>query len=58
VQAGDVIAQGGFAAGLPWLLSPLAAVLPFVDPGLGKDADCAASLQQAQLQVPASRVTR
>jgi uncharacterized protein involved in outer membrane biogenesis len=58
VQAGDVIAQGGLAAGLAWLLSPLAAVLPFVDPGLGKDSDCGASLQQAQLQVPASRVTR
>ena len=58
VQAGDVIAQGGLAVGLAWLLSPLASVLPFVDPGLRQDADCGALLQQAQLQLPASRVTR
>ncbi len=58
VQAGNIVAQGGLAAGLAWLLSPLASVLPFVDPGLGKDADCGALMQQAQLQAPASRVTR
>lgn len=40
VQAGSVAAQGGLALGLGALLSPLAAILPFVDPGLAKDADC------------------
>jgi hypothetical protein len=30
------------------LLSPLAAVLAFVDPGLAKDTDCAALLASAK----------
>jgi uncharacterized protein involved in outer membrane biogenesis len=50
VQAGPAIAQGGLAVGLATLLSPLAAILPFVDPGLSKDADCGALLAQAQSQ--------
>jgi uncharacterized protein involved in outer membrane biogenesis len=50
VQAGPAIAQGGIAVGLAALLSPLAAILPFVDPGLGKDTDCGALLAQAQSQ--------
>jgi uncharacterized protein involved in outer membrane biogenesis len=48
VQAGSAIVQGGLAAGLAAVLSPLAAILPFVDPGLGKDADCGALLAQAK----------
>jgi len=32
---------GGIAAALGFL-SPIAALLPFVDPGLAKNADCAA----------------
>jgi AsmA family protein len=50
VQAGSAIVQGGLAAGLALVLSPLAAILPFVDPGLGKDADCGALLAQAKAQ--------
>ena len=50
VNAGSAIAQGGLAAGLAFVLSPLAAILPFVDPGLGKDADCGALLAQAKSQ--------
>jgi hypothetical protein len=30
------------------LLTPVAALLAFVDPGLAKDADCAALLAQAR----------
>lgn len=47
VEAGPAIAQGGIAAGLGTLLTPLAAILPFVDPGLAKDANCGALLGQA-----------
>ena len=50
VDAGTAIVQGGVAAGLAAVLSPLALILPFVDPGLGKDADCAALLAQAKNQ--------
>jgi len=50
VKASSAIAQGGLAAGLALVLSPLAAILPFVDPGLGKDADCGALLAQAKAQ--------
>ncbi len=48
VQAGTAIAQGGLAVGLATLLSPLAAILPFIDPGIAKDADCASLLAEAQ----------
>ena len=50
VQAGSAIVQGGLAAGLAAVLSPLAAILPFIDPGLGKDADCGSLLAQAKAQ--------
>lgn len=50
VEAGPLIAQGGIAAGLGTLLSPLAAILPFVDPGLAKDANCGALLAAAGAQ--------
>lgn len=48
IDAGSVVAQGGFAAALGSLLSPLAALLPFVDPGLAKDADCGALVASAR----------
>jgi hypothetical protein len=47
VEPGAAIAQGGIAAALGSALSPLAAVLPFVDPGLAKNADCQALLADA-----------
>lgn len=59
LDAGSAIAQGGVAAGLAALLSPLAALLPFVDPGLAKDANCAALLKEGQGPVAdASRARR
>jgi uncharacterized protein involved in outer membrane biogenesis len=57
VEPGSAIAQGGAAVGLGSLLSPLAAILPFIDPGLAKDANCGALLAEAKAQgapVPAS----
>jgi len=50
VDPKSAIVQGGLAAGVALVLSPLAAILPFVDPGLGKDADCGALLAQAKVQ--------
>jgi uncharacterized protein involved in outer membrane biogenesis len=47
VQPGKTLAQGGAAAALGALLSPLAAILPFVDPGLAKDANCAGLIAEA-----------
>jgi uncharacterized protein involved in outer membrane biogenesis len=49
---GEVAAQAGAAAALGVLLTPLAALLAFVNPGLQRDADCAALLAQAD--VPAA----
>jgi uncharacterized protein involved in outer membrane biogenesis len=41
VAADKAIPQGGLAVALSFL-SPLAAIIPFVDPGLAKNANCAA----------------
>jgi uncharacterized protein involved in outer membrane biogenesis len=44
IQMGKAAAQTAEAVALGVLLTPLASVLAFVDPGLAKDADCAALL--------------
>lgn len=46
----DSLAQAGEALALGVVLTPLAAVLAFVDPGLAKDANCAALLAEAKSQ--------
>jgi uncharacterized protein involved in outer membrane biogenesis len=48
VEKGRAIAQGAGALALGAVLSPLAVVLPFVDVGLAKDANCAALMAQGQ----------
>lgn len=48
IKPGGAIAQAGAAIGLSILLTPLAAILPFVDPGLAKDANCAGLVSQAK----------
>lgn len=50
IQAEKAIAQGGVAAAIGSLLSPVAALLAFIDPGLAKDANCDALLAQARDQ--------
>jgi AsmA family protein len=50
VQARNAAAQTAAAVALSAVLTPLAGVLAFVDPGLAKDADCAS----LQAQVTAS----
>jgi len=52
VEPGAAVAQGGAAVALGSLLSPLAAILPFVDPGLAKDANCGALIAEAGRQAP------
>lgn len=67
VQAGPALTQGGLALALGAVLTPLAAVLPFVDPGLAKNADCQALMSEAKqtaapvkgaLPTTANRVSR
>ena len=48
VQPGKLAAQTGGAVALGALLTPVAALLAFVDGGLAKDANCAALIGQAE----------
>lgn len=47
IQAGKVAEQVGIATALGALLTPAAAALAFIDPGLAKDKDCSTLLSQA-----------
>jgi uncharacterized protein involved in outer membrane biogenesis len=49
IDAGPVIGQGGVAAALGFL-TPLAAILAFVDPGLAEDANCSPLVRQAKAE--------
>jgi len=48
VKAGKATGQVAVAVALGVALGPLGAVLPFIDPGLAKNADCANLLTQAR----------
>jgi uncharacterized protein involved in outer membrane biogenesis len=48
LKYGAVAAQVGASIALGVLATPIAAILPFVDPGLAKNADCAAVVAGAQ----------
>ncbi len=48
LQPGTAVAQGGAAIALGIVLTPLAAILPFVDPGLAKNADCQSLMADAK----------
>lgn len=50
IRPGGAIAQGGLAAVLASVASPLAVILPFIDPGLAKDAACGALIADAGRQ--------
>ena len=47
VDPGKLAEQGAVAAALGTLLTPLASIMAFVDPGLAKNKDCAASMAGA-----------
>lgn len=53
VDPSTAVGQGGIAAVLAAALSPLAAILPFVDPGLADDANCQALVSRAGTGNPA-----
>jgi len=61
IDEGDAAKQVGIAAAVSALLTPLTAALAFIDPGLAKDANCAALLAAAEqmqnqpLDKPATR---
>jgi uncharacterized protein involved in outer membrane biogenesis len=58
LKSGNTPGQAGLAAAAGALVTPLAAVLAFVDPGLEKDADCGALLAEAkQHGVPLKQAT-
>jgi len=48
LETGHLLKQGAIGATLGTLLTPPAAILAFVDPGLAKDQDCVRLLAQAQ----------
>lgn len=48
VQAAPLAARGAGAVALGVLLTPLASILAFIEPGLEGDSDCAALLHQVQ----------
>jgi uncharacterized protein involved in outer membrane biogenesis len=52
LDAGSTVKQGAIAAALGALVTPLAAVLAFVDPGLAKDQNCAAMIAEADSKGP------
>jgi AsmA family protein len=51
VKADKLAAQAGVAAALATLLTPFAAAIAFIDPGLAKNKDCAAVIAEAQANV-------
>ena len=53
IKPEKLMAQAGAATALGVLLTPVAAVLAFIDPGLAKDKDCAAMLAQERVNVDA-----
>jgi AsmA family protein len=54
LETGHTIKQAAIATALGTLLTPLAAILAFVDPGLAKNQDCQQLLAQAQPAVSKS----
>ncbi|MEO7208186.1 MAG: AsmA family protein [Steroidobacteraceae bacterium] len=54
IKPEKLLAQAGAATALGVLLTPVAAVLAFIDPGLAKDKNCAAMLEQESADLAAS----
>jgi uncharacterized protein involved in outer membrane biogenesis len=48
LKTANIVGQASAAVALGTLLTPVATVLAFVDPGLAKDADCASLVSQAE----------
>jgi len=52
LDVGATVKQGAVAAALGTLVTPLAAVIAFVDPGLAKDQNCAQMIAEADSRGP------
>lgn len=46
IEKAPLAAKGGVAAALSVVLTPLAGLLAFIEPGLGEDSDCAALMKE------------
>jgi AsmA family protein len=53
VDVKKLVGQGAAAAALGTLLTPIAAIIAFIDPGLAKNKDCASALSQTTEPVSA-----
>lgn len=58
LETGTAVAQGGIGAALGALLGPLAVILPFVEPGLAEDANCAALVAEGRAKGAPVRAAR
>jgi uncharacterized protein involved in outer membrane biogenesis len=58
VDVKKLAGQGTVAAALGTLLTPVAAVIAFIDPGLAKNKDCASALSQTTEPVSAEEVAQ
>ena len=58
VDVKKLAGQGTVAAALGTLLTPVAAVIAFIDPGLAKNKDCASALSQTTEPVSAQEVAQ
>jgi uncharacterized protein involved in outer membrane biogenesis len=52
IDVGDTVKQGAVAAALGTLVTPVAAIIAFVDPGLAKDQNCAQMIAEADSKGP------
>jgi hypothetical protein len=52
LDVGDTAKQGAVAAALGALVTPVAAIIAFVDPGLAKDQNCAQMIAEADSKGP------
>jgi uncharacterized protein involved in outer membrane biogenesis len=52
LDVGNTVKQGAVAAALGTLVTPVAAVLAFVDPGLAKDQNCSQLIAHAEARGP------
>jgi uncharacterized protein involved in outer membrane biogenesis len=52
VNVASTVKQGAVAAALGTLVTPVAAIIAFVDPGLAKDQNCAAMIAEADRKGP------
>jgi hypothetical protein len=52
IDPSGIMVRGGLALGLGVLVGPLAAIIPFIDLGLGEDSDCLRLIEEAQQLLP------